>query len=123
MTGGCVGGRDRRGARGAATVVAIAFLGVLLLVGMALAVVAAMVVAHRTAQGAADLAALAGAQEAVVGGDGCARAAVVAEANGARLVACRVSGAEVRVRVEVDGPRVLGRADDFAAEARAGPAG
>ena len=47
--------------RGAATVVAVALTGVLLLIGAAAGVVGAIVVAHRRAQAAADLAALAGA--------------------------------------------------------------
>ena len=48
--------------RGSATLLVLAMAGVLLLVGSALGVVAAMVRAHRVAQSAADLAALAGAQ-------------------------------------------------------------
>ena len=60
--------RGRPAERGAATVLTIAFAGLLLLLGAALGVVQAMVVAHRTAQSAADLAALAGA-EAELRGD------------------------------------------------------
>jgi secretion/DNA translocation related TadE-like protein len=99
---------------------AVACLGALLLVGSALAVTAAMVAAHRTAQAAADLAALAGASATARGEDGCAAAASVAASNGASLSACRRDGVGVRVRVVVDGPRWLGASGDLQAEARAG---
>ena len=98
----------------------IAFAGLLLLIGAALGVVQAMVVAHRTAQSAADLAALAGAEAELHGLGGCAVAAAVAEANGATLTSWR-RGARRRVEVLVPGPRWLGQAADLAASARAGP--
>jgi secretion/DNA translocation related TadE-like protein len=107
--------------RGAATVLAVAFLGVLLLVGSALAVVGAMVVAHRTAQSAADLAALAGAGAIAHGDDPCPAAARFAAGNGARLLTCSVTAREVTVEVVVPGPRWLGQPHDLAARARAGP--
>jgi secretion/DNA translocation related TadE-like protein len=108
--------------RGAATVLGVALLGVLLLVGAALGVVAAMVEAHRVAQSAADLAALAGAGAASDGSDGCAAAARVATANGAELTGCWPAGRDVRVEVTVAGPRWLGQDGDLVAAARAGPA-
>ena len=114
----------RRGAaaeRGAATLLVVSFLGVLLLVGSALGVVAAMVVAHRTAQSAADLSALAGAGAAAEGGDACATAAATATANHARLDSCAVVGREVTVEVVVAGPDWLGQPHDLTARARAGP--
>lgn len=107
--------------RGAATVLVVACLGLLLLVGCALAVVAAMVTAHRSAQAAADLAALAGAGAVQDARDPCAAAAAVAADNGARLVRCSVAGDDVTVEVEVTGPRWLGQPHDLAARARAGP--
>lgn len=116
----------RREERGAATVITIAFLGLLVLVGAALSVVGAMVAAHREAQSAADLAALAGASTladgGADGGDPCAAAATVASANGAVLVDCVVVDLDVRTTVVVTGPRWLGQTGDLAAEARAGPA-
>jgi secretion/DNA translocation related TadE-like protein len=112
----------RRDDRGAATVLAVSFLGVLLLVGGALAVVGAMVVAHRTAQSAADLAALAGARALTDGADPCPAAAGLAADNGARLVSCSVVALEVTVEVTVPGPRWLGQPHDLTARARAGPA-
>jgi secretion/DNA translocation related TadE-like protein len=96
--------------------------GVLVLVGAGLAVVTAMVAAHRSAQSAADLAALAGAGGVAQGRDGCRSASAVAAANRARLVGCDVAGRVVSVRVEVRGPHWLGQTADLEAESRAGPA-
>ena len=114
--------RWRRPERGAATVLVVAFLGLLLFVGAALGVVGAMVKAHRVAQSAADLAALAGASALADGKDACAAAARVATANGSTVTGCAPDELEVRVTVEVDGPRWLGQTADLVAEARAGPA-
>jgi secretion/DNA translocation related TadE-like protein len=100
----------------------VAVLGVLMLLGAALGVVAAMVAAHRRAQAAADLAALGGAQILRNGGDPCSQAAALATANGAALTSCAVQGSAVLVQVRVAGPRWLGRHDDLSAQARAGPA-
>ncbi|MEV7429802.1 Rv3654c family TadE-like protein [Nocardioides sp. NPDC092400] len=110
----------RPGERGSATLFAVGCLALLLLLGSALGVVAAMVRAHRTAQAAADLAALAGATT-VGDGDPCAAAAGIAERNGARVLDCAVRGREVRVVSEAPGPRWLGQVADLSAEARAGP--
>ena len=108
--------------RGSATLFAVAVIGLLVLVGAALGVVAAMVHAHRVAQSAADLAALAGADAAGRGGDACAAAAQVAGANDASLDRCEVDGFDVRLQVTVDGPHWLGQRHDLSAQARAGPA-
>lgn len=106
--------------RGGATVFTVACAGVLLLLGAALGLVAAVLVAHRTAQAAADLSALAAAG-AVSRVDPCARAAEMALANGARLTGCVVAGRDVEVVVLVRGPRWLGQGTDLTARARAGP--
>ncbi len=111
------------GDRGSASLLVVACLGLLLLLGSALGVAAAMVRAHRSAQAAADLAALAAASAVGRGGPPCATAAEVAAANGARLVSCRLDGRTALVRVAVAGPHWLGQDADLAAEARAGPAG
>lgn len=112
------------GERGAATVLAVAMTGVLVLLGAAAGVVGAIVVAHRTAQAAADLAALAGASAAShASGDPCVVAAAIAERNDAQLAACTTDGRAVEVEVVVEGPRWLGQDRDLAARARAGPAG
>ncbi|MCW2797228.1 Rv3654c family TadE-like protein [Nocardioides sp.] len=115
-------GTSRRDDRGSASLFAIGCLAALLLLGAALGVVAAMVRAHRLAQSAADLAALASASSAARGEDACAAGAAIADANDARLLSCRVEGLEVVVSAEVDGPHWLGQVADLAAEARAGPA-
>lgn len=114
-------GSTTRGERGAATLVVMACIGVLLLLGAALGFVAGMVIAHRQAQGAADLAALAAAEAVATGRDGCAAGAEVAEANDGRLVACVVDGAVVTLEVAVTGPRWQEWSHELTAEARAGP--
>ena len=107
--------------RGSALPFAVACLGLVLLVGAALGVVAAMVAAHRTAQAAADLAALAGASAVQHGADGCAAAESIADANGGVLDDCAVTDQDVTVTVRVAGPRWLGQRADLSAQARAGP--
>jgi secretion/DNA translocation related TadE-like protein len=54
--------------------------------------------------------------------DPCASAADLARRNDARLTGCTVVGRDVRVVVEVPGPRWLGQRSDLSAAARAGPA-
>ena len=108
--------------RGSASVLVVAMIGVLLVVGGALGVVAAMVRAHRVAQAGADLAALAGAHGLALGRDGCREAAWVAAANQVRVTGCRVEGRTLLVTVQAAGPHWLGQTADLSAEARAGPA-
>jgi secretion/DNA translocation related TadE-like protein len=110
----------RRDNRGSAAPFAVACLGLLVLLAAALGVVAAMIHAHRQAQSAADLAALAAAG-AVGRADPCQVAAAAATTNGATLTSCDVAGREVRVNVVVEGPAWLGQEADLTAEARAGP--
>jgi secretion/DNA translocation related TadE-like protein len=113
--------REQRSERGSATLFAVAVIGVLVLVGAALGVAGAMVHAHRVAQSAADLAALAGAQSGARGGDACSAASTIAEANGATIDSCVVDGFDVRLQVTVAGPHWLGQHHDLSAQARAGP--
>lgn len=107
---------------------AVAMVAVLLTVALVVAAGVALVVDHRRAQAAADLAALAGAETLAPGGasgvpgGACAAARAVADANGARLTGCTVLGRDLRVRVVVDGPSVAGLSAALEAEARAGPA-
>lgn len=107
--------------RGAAAVLACACLALLMAVGVGLGVVASLFHAHRQAQAAADLAALAGAHNIQRGHDGCGAAAELAIANGGALVGCVVNGEEVVVDVQVPGPHWLGLSADPTAQARAGP--
>ncbi|MEN8708280.1 MAG: Rv3654c family TadE-like protein [Nocardioides marinisabuli] len=113
------GGRSAPDEAGAATVLGVALAGLLLLLGVALAELGAVVVAHRRAQAAADLAALAGATSRA---DGCLAADRVALANGAALTACTPEGSAVLVTVRVDAPPGLDRVLVIEARARAGPA-
>lgn len=106
---------------GTASLLVVAMLSFLLLLGAALGVVAAMVASHRTAQAAADLAALAAGTGLQDGEDACAAASRIALANRAHLVSCDVQGEEVVVEVTVPGPRWLGQHSDLSARARAGP--
>jgi secretion/DNA translocation related TadE-like protein len=108
--------------RGSATLFAVAVVGLLVLVGAALGVTGAMVHDHRVAQSAADLAALAGAHARETGGDACAAAAAIAEADTATVDSCTVDGYDVQLQVTVAGPRWLGQSHDLSARARAGPA-
>lgn len=113
--------RDERD-RGAASVLVLAAGLVLVMAGLGGAAVGSARVARHQAQNAADLAALAGAREAIFGEEvACARAARFATANGARMTSCAVQGLEIVVRAEVAVhplPRLTGHAD---AAARAGP--
>lgn len=108
--------------RGAVTVLAVALLGMLLLLAAAFGVAESMVTAHRRAQSAADLAALAGAQALQDAADGCMAASANTHANGAVLDACTVAGQELIVTAHVTGPRWLGAHGNLSARARAGPA-
>jgi len=102
--------------------IVLAASGLLMFVGLALGGVGAIVLAHRSAQSAADLAALAAASAAASGVDACAAADRIAAANASSLTRCERVGAAVTVAVRVDGPRLAGRRYDVTAEARAGPA-
>lgn len=113
--------RGSAGEHGAATVLVVAMTGVLLSVGVAVSAGAGLVVAHRQAQAAADLAALAAAGAPRRGDDPCRAAREIAQRNGARLAACQQQGADVVVRATVrshfGGPWAV----DLVGEARAGP--
>ncbi|WP_328528314.1 flp pilus-assembly TadE/G-like family protein [Nocardioides sp. NBC_00368] len=107
--------------RGSAAPFAVGAIGLLLFLGAALGVVGAVFVAHRTAQSAADLAALAGANALQISEDACAAASAVSARNDATLESCEIAGEDVTVTVRVEGPRWLGQPGDPVAEARAGP--
>ena len=118
-------GPGGRGERGAATVLVLAMAGVLLVVALAVALAEGLVVGHRRAQAAADLAALAGAGAAARGEDPCAAAGAVSVANGAALTACSTVGGDVtvEVRVAVAVPALVGGEAELTGRARAGPGG
>jgi secretion/DNA translocation related TadE-like protein len=96
-------------------------LGVLVTVTLAAGGVVGVVAAHRVAQSAADLAALAGAAALQDGGEACQRAALVARRNHAHLRQCRVQEWNVAVVVVADTARLPGGVLDLEARGRAGP--
>lgn len=112
--------------RGSGTVLAVAAVLVLLAATVgALAVVGAVLAAHR-ASSAADLAALAAAEELVRGepaGQACAVGAAVAARNGGTMFGCR-AGADLTVELDARVPvrwAVLATVGPATARARAGP--
>jgi secretion/DNA translocation related TadE-like protein len=105
---------------GAATILAVAMLGLLVTVSVAAAGVVGVVAAHRRAQSAADLSALAGAGALQDGVDPCRRADDIARRNGSRLRQCEID--DWTVAVMVSGTvRLPGGALELRARGRAGP--
>ena len=110
----------RRGERGAGSVLALAMMGLLVLVTLGVVSGVAVVGVHRRAQSAADLAALAGAGALQNGQDPCTQAASVARANRATLSTCSVDGWTVSLAV-VAAARLPVGVLRLPARARAGP--
>ncbi len=82
--------------RGSGAVLGLAAIGVIITALIALLMVGAAVLARQQAQSAADLGAVAGAQELKAGasaGVACSRATKFVEVNGANVDECTVSGA------------------------------
>lgn len=75
--------------QGSVTILAIAWVSILLLVAAGMAGVGRLVAAQTQATVAADAAALAAAPLTFLEGDAAAEAALFAGANGSRLVRCR----------------------------------
>ena len=107
--------------RGAAGVFVIALMGVVMLLGLSAAFLVATAAAHRRAQAAADLAALAGAGAHQDGQDACVMARAIAGRNRASVTRCELDSDDVVVRVEVSSPELLGRRWRVTGSARAGP--
>lgn len=114
-------GGSRTDERGTTSLLVVALVGVLVLLGLAASFVVATAATHRRAQSGADLAALAGATALQRGQDPCAAASRVASGNDVTLVACRVEGEVLTVEVHTDGPEFLGHAFEVVGRARAGP--
>jgi secretion/DNA translocation related TadE-like protein len=106
--------------RGSGSVLALTMVAVIAAVTAAAVFVCGAWAARQRAAVAVDAAALAGADVAVgrVAGEPCAQAHEVAQANGAALVECSVTGVVVRLTAVV--PYAGWRAQ---ASARAGPPG
>lgn len=102
---GCTGDPER----GSGTVLGLASIGVVITALIAMLMVGAAVIARQQAQAAADLGAVAGAQELRTGASpeaACARAGRFVEFNGAQMDGCAVSsssdpkrGPQVRLQV------------------------
>lgn len=105
---------------GSASMLVVMLLGVLALVGVAAQYTVAVGAAHRAAQAAADLAALAGAAQLQRGGEPCGAAGDVAAENQALLTTCQVGGEEVWVEVTVRSPQWAGYRFEIDARAHAG---
>jgi secretion/DNA translocation related TadE-like protein len=115
-------GHRQRDDRGAAVVVGIALVAVLALVAVACVGAVAIVLAHRRAQVAADLASLAAAGALQRGADPCGAARQIAGRHEAALTSCVVDASAVVVTTAVVLPPVLG-GGEVPARARAGPVG
>lgn len=113
-------GARKRAETGAATVLAVAMLGVVVVVTVATAGVVSVVAGHRRAQSGADLAALSAATALQDGNDACARARALARHNGVELLECRVQGWNVTVAV-VETVRLPTHRMRLEARGRAGP--
>ncbi len=112
--------REAQHEDGAGTVLAVAMMGLLVTVTLAVSGVVGVVAAHRRAQSAADLSALAGAAALQDGGDPCLSAGAIARRNGAALRSCAVDGWEVTVAV-TSTVQLPGEAMELSARGRAGP--
>jgi secretion/DNA translocation related TadE-like protein len=107
--------------RGYATVWAVGWIAVLLLLSW-VALVLAVAVAHQhRLDGAADLAALSAADALQRGQDACASANQVARANDASMTDCAIDGWDVTVHVSSRLTLPAGLAASIEAAARAGP--
>ncbi|GAA1942436.1 Rv3654c family TadE-like protein [Amycolatopsis minnesotensis] len=112
---------DQRAA-GYATVWAATAIAALLAIAALVICGGAAAVARHRANGAADLAALAAAGRVADGEQAaCARAGLVADRMGTRLVSCRLAGRDALVEVGCAPPRPLDRFGTASARARAGP--
>ncbi|MRX43481.1 Rv3654c family TadE-like protein [Agromyces kandeliae] len=106
--------------QGAATVVAVAILGAVVALGVAVVGVLGASVAAQSAANAADASALAAADavSGAVAGEPCTLAGDLARRNGATLLECRIEGSAAVVSVAL----ALGPVR-ATASARAGPPG
>ena len=108
--------------RGAAVVLFLGLSALLVLVAAVSAGTVAIVFAHRRAQTAADLGALAAAGALQAGSDPCAAAARIVGRQRATLTDCVPRGVTVVIATAVSLPAALGGAE-VRARARAGPQG
>lgn len=112
--------RRARDEQGVAVVVALGLVAVLAFVAAICVGTVGLVLTHRRAQVAADLAALAGAAALQRGDEPCAAATAIAGRHDATVTRCVVDGLDVAVATAVRLPPLLGGAE-LPARARAGP--
>jgi secretion/DNA translocation related TadE-like protein len=107
-----------RSERGAGAVLALAIVGAVAIVLVAMLGIGSALVARQRVAGAADAAALAAADAAsgAVPGIPCVVASEVARANGATLAACQIDGLVAAVTVSARSGRL-----PVSARSRAGP--
>jgi secretion/DNA translocation related TadE-like protein len=105
---------------GVAVVVGVGLVAVLVFVAAVSVGTVAIVLAHRRAQVAADLAALAAASARQQGADPCAAATLIAGRDDAEVTDCELDGPTVLVTTAVELLPALGGAE-VSARARAGP--
>jgi secretion/DNA translocation related TadE-like protein len=113
---------SRRDEGGAAVVLVLGMAGALAFVAAVSVGTVAIVLAHRRAQVAADLGALAAAAAAQGGDDACAAATRIVARHDAVLARCDVEGASVVVTTTVRLATALGGVA-LRGRARAGPSG
>ncbi len=106
---------------GVATVWGLTWIFVTAMVGWLGVVAAAIMSAQHHLDGAADLSSLSGAARLQRGGDGCAVAAVIAQANEAALSRCRLEGSDVIVTLTGSIALPFGLDGSLTSAARAGP--
>lgn len=106
--------------RGSATVFMMSGLAVILFVGVAVAGASGLVVAHRRAQSAADLAAVAGAGALGTATDPCEVAGRLAAAADVTVESCRSTPVDITLVVWAAGPDLMGQHPRLRATARAG---
>ncbi|MGV1037229.1 MAG: Rv3654c family TadE-like protein [Candidatus Nanopelagicales bacterium] len=120
--------REHRADRGAATIYVMAMALICLVAAVAAVAIGEVAIARARASSAADLAALAAADNRQSGAP-CERAGSVAAAGGARLTSCEQVGSDVLVQVEGQLPHLVRvaagaagqRAPTIHVVARAGP--
>lgn len=108
--------------RGSATIWAVSAIAALVTLTVVVLALGAAVSTRHRAEAAADLAALAVASHALEGVDSaCARAHVVTDGMGARLVRCELDGWDAIVEVDASSPMALSGLSSGHGRARAGP--
>lgn len=106
--------------RGSASILVMAAALAIVVLSVPVVLVASLLASHRQAVRAADLAAIAGAQQSLVdASDACGWAQRLAVENGARLLECRRG--QGALLVVVARPSTVPLLPDVTATARAGP--